>query len=62
MCSSQPGYSRNNTIPLRQAQAFDNRQNSYLPTARKWIPEEIIMNPSRIKNDNAFANEIIPKT
>ena len=40
MCSSQPGLYRNNTIPLREAQAFDNRQNSYLPTERKWIPED----------------------
>jgi len=61
MCTTQPGMRQNNTIPLSQTQSFGNRRNSYLPTQRKWIDEEIIKNPRRIRNDEAFANEIVPK-
>lgn len=59
MCTTQPGMRQNNTIPLREAQAFNNRQNSYLPTERKWIDSEIIMNPRKIRNNEAFANQLV---
>ncbi len=61
MCSSKPGYNRNESIPMNQARDYTNLQNSYVPTERKWIGSEIINNPRRIRNDSAFANEILPK-
>lgn len=60
MCSTRPSYDRNDTIPLRQAQAFSNRENSVLPTPRGRIDRQIMMNPIRILKDSAFANELIP--
>jgi Ca2+-binding EF-hand superfamily protein len=61
MCASRPGYDRNNQVALNQTQGYNNRFNSFKPTPRGRIDEEVLRHPIRVLNDSAFANEKLPK-
>jgi len=48
MCLTRPAYRANTEIPLVEAQRFDNRYNSVLPTERALLPAEIMADPTML--------------
>lgn len=61
MCMTRSSYEYNNKVPLSESQKFSNRKDSFLPTPRGRIDNEILKNPIKILKDSAFANEKLPK-